>query len=230
MYGPYENWSSATEAARRIFDPFSYRVTLQARMVPICLAEAPLLAGRCPLVWCRNGAGDQELVALRALPLGAEVPGIRAETRRQLPLLLQAYPFRLRHNAPPFDIGLDAAAPLQERDKGSYILAPDGALMPGAEMKLNALEAYCADHAGLASLTRLVFGQDQVEPLRLPPELVAAHALPDMHVVRAFPDDARIFAGLHEADWPLLAQFLVAQRLSLHAMVRLIACSAVVAR
>lgn len=229
MYGEFESWETASATAKRIFDPFSYRITLYERMVPICLAEAPILADRHPLVWRRDQLGDLELVALRGLDPTAEIPGARLQNRTALPLLLQAFPIRfqslsaLAASAEPMAIGVDCAAPMRERDAGSYMIDPQGEVLPGAELKLNALEAFQMDAHLRQQLTEIVFAADLVEPVLLPDAINQKYDLPDLHVVRAFPDDRKILTEMAAKDWPIVMRFLAAQRISLYAMARLIA-------
>lgn len=225
MYMAYESWDTATRAALRIYDPFSYRPALYERIVPISLSEALPLAERYPVIWRRDLHGDPELVVLRGLDAKAEIPGARAQSRLALPLLLQAFPFRFRDTARGTEIGVDQSAPMREGDAGSYIHDPQGNLLPGAEMKLGALEAFQADADTRLRLTAAVFRHGLIEPVVLPDEIVAKYDLPDFFVVLPFPDDALIFEDIPYEHWPLAARFLAAQRMSLYTMGRLIAAA-----
>lgn len=224
MYDAFETWESATRAARRIYDPFAYRVVLQERLVPIVPAEAMTLAPRWPVMWQRDTHGDADLVVLRGLAPETEVPGAQTVARTALPLLLQAYPFRFR--TPDSDeIGLDRTAPMRERDAGSYILDPHGHLLPGAEMKLQALEAWRAERDLRQRLTEIVLRHDLLEPVVLPETVTTRFNLPDFLVVVTNPDDRLIFGSLPREDWQNAARFLAAQRMSLYTMAGLIARS-----
>lgn len=225
MYLGFDSWNAATCSAVRIFDPFSYRPTLFERMVPIGLSEALPLAERYPVLWQRNVNGDPELVVLRGLDPKSEVPGARAQIRVALPLLLQAFPFRFRDTAHALEIGIDQAAPMREGDIGSYIQDAQGDLLPGAEMKLSALDAFRSDADTRLRLTDAVFRHGLVEPVVLPDEVVKKYDLPDFFVVLPFPDDRLIFDQIPQENWLLAARFLVAQRISLFTMSRLIAAA-----
>lgn len=225
MYLGFDSWETATCSAQRIFDPFSYRPTLFERIVPIGLSEALALAERYPVLWQRNLTGDPELVVLRGLDAKSEVPGARAQVRVALPLLLQAFPFRFRDTAQALEIGMDQAVALREGDTGSYILNAQGDLLPGAEMKLAALEAFRADAETRLRLTEAVFRHQLVEPVVLPKEIVKKYDLPDFFVVLPFPNDRLIFETIPPQDWRLAARFLAAQRISLFTMSRLIAAA-----
>ncbi|QYZ70050.1 SapC family protein [Neotabrizicola shimadae] len=222
MYSSYEDWETATRSALRIFDPFSYRPAHFERMIPVCLGEAMNLCARSPLLWRHTVAGEPELVALRGLDRVTGIPGSASLSRRSLPLLLQAFPLRLREMEPDADIGFEKASPMRERDGGSYVLDPNGELLPGAELKLNALHAFRHDLEATHRLTELVFRHDLVEPVVLPTHIVEAYALPDFLVVRPFPDDRLILMEFPPVYWPTVARFLSAQRMSLYAMARLI--------
>jgi hypothetical protein len=64
-----------------------------------------------------------------------------------------------------------------------------------------------------------------VEPVVLPDEIVKKYDLPDFFVVLPFPDDRLIFEQIPQENWLLAARFLVAQRISLFTMSRLIAAA-----
>jgi hypothetical protein len=223
MYSTFESWEAATGAALRIYDPFAYRPALYARMVPICLSEALALAERWPVLWRRDDHGDPDLVVLRGLMPQTELPEAHGLSRTALPLLVQAFPFRVQDPARGGEIGLDRTAPMRERDAGSYILGETGALLPGAELKLRALERWEAERGLRQTLTETVFRHGLLEPVRLPADLSARFGLPDFLAVVAQPEDALIFSAIDPASWRLVAQFLAAQRLSLYTMARLIA-------
>lgn len=225
MYTAYESWDMATRAALRIYDPFSYRPALYERMVPIGMSEALPLAERYPVIWRRDMHGDPELIVLRGLDGRTEVPGVRTQPRTALPLLLQAFPFRFRDTARGVELGVDQSAPMREGDVGSYIHDLQGNLLPGAEMKLEALDAFQADADSRLRLTTTVFHHNLIEPVVLPTEIVLKYNLPDFFVVRPFPDDALIFEELPHEDWHLAARFLAAQRMSLYTMSSLIAAA-----
>ena len=223
MYSTFENWETTTGAALRIYDPFAYRPALYARMVPVCLSETMALAERWPVMWRRDPNGDPDLVVLRGLNQRAELPDAHNVGRTALPLLVQAFPFRFRDPMAGGEIGLDRAAPMRERDAGSYIVSETGELLPGAELKLRALEAWEAERSLRQTLTETVFRHGLLEPVRLPDGLSARFDLPDFLVVVAEPDDVLIFGAIEPAQWRLVARFLTAQRLSLYTMARLIA-------
>ncbi|WP_146287309.1 SapC family protein [Gemmobacter aquaticus] len=223
MYCAFDRWEDATGAALRIFDPFAYRPALYERMVPVSLSECPALAERWPVMWRRDGLGDPELVVLRGLRADAEMPDARTQNRASLPLLVQAYPFRFRDPAQGDEIGLERAAPMRERDSGSYILDDQGNLLPGAELKVRALEAWAEDLETRTLLTEVVFRNALVERVVLPEGVAERFDLPDFFSVTPAPDDALIFSAIPREHWLLVARFLVAQRLSLYTMARLIA-------
>lgn len=223
MYGDFENWQAATASALRIYDPFAYRATVFERLVPVVPSEALSLAERWPVLWCRNATGDADLVVLRGLSASAEMPDARTQSRTSLPLLLQAFPFRFRDGLRGGEIGMDRSAPMKERDAGSYIVNDRGTLLPGAELKLHALERWGAEIELRDQLTAAVFRHGLVEPVQLPDGLAARHGLPDMFTVIAQPEDALIFGALARDHWQVVAQFLAAQRLSLYTMARLVA-------
>lgn len=222
MYSAFLDWETATRSSMRIFDPFSYRAAHFAGIVPICLGEAMNLCNRWPLLWQRTVGGDGELIALRGVNPAVAVPGADKLNRQALPLLLQAYPLRLREMTPGSDIGFDRVAPMRERDGGAYVLDATGEVLPGAELKLSALRRFQDDLDATHRLTELVFEHDLLEPVVLPPRVVQAYGLPDFLVVRPFPDDTAIFEALPRAYWSRAARFLAAQRISLYAMARLI--------
>lgn len=223
MYSTFDRWEEATGAALRIYDPFAYRPALYERIVPVCLSETPRLAERWPVLWRRDDHGDPELVVLRSLVPGAEVPEARTQSRTSLPLLLQAFPFRYHLPAQGDEIGLDRAAPMHERDAGSYILDEMGNLLPGAELKIRALESWGAEIEIRSLLTETVFRHGLVEPVILPGDLATKFDLPDFFTVLPTPEDGTIFGAMPRENWLLVARFLAAQRLSLYTMARLIA-------
>ncbi|WP_151720705.1 SapC family protein [Gemmobacter serpentinus] len=223
MYSIFESWEAATGAALRIYDPFAYRPALYTRMVPVCLSETLALAERWPVLWRRDAHGDPDLVVLRGLHPQHELPEAHGVSRTALPLLVQAFPFRFRDPTAGGEIGLERGAPMRERDAGSYIISETGELLPGAELKLRALEAWEAERALRHDVTAAVFRHGLLEPVRLPGDLSARFGLPDFMVVVPHPDDSLIFGAIDPAHWRLVAQFLAAQRLSLYTMARLIA-------
>lgn len=222
MYSTFDRWKQATDAALRIYDPFAYRPALYERIVPVCLSETPRLAERWPVMWQRNQHGDPELVVLRGLISGAELPEARAQSRISLPLLVQAFPFRYHDMAQGDEIGLDRAAPMEERDAGSYIVDDRGNLLPGAELKIRALERWGAELELRAEVTEIVFRHGLVEPVALPRDLSAKFALPEFFAVLAAPEDGLIFGALPHEHWLTVARFLAAQRVSLYTMARLV--------
>ena len=114
-------------------------------------------------------------------------------------------------------------APMRERDTGSYIVDDQGNLLPGAELKVRALEAWAEDLETRALLTEVVFRNALVERVVLPEGLADRFELPDFFSVTPAPDDALIFGAIPREHWLLVARFLAAQRLSLYTMARLIA-------
>ena len=223
MYRTFDPWQEATGAAQRIFDPFAYRPTLYERMVPVCLSETMRLAERWPVMWRRDEHGDPELVVLRSLVPDAEVPDARSQSRTSLPLLLQAFPFRYNDPTRGDEIGLERTAPMHERDAGSYIVDERGNLLPGAELKIRALETWGAELETRSLLTETAFRHNLVEPVTLPGDLARKYALPDFFTVLPSPEDTLLFGALPREHWLLAARFLAAQRLSLYTMARLIA-------
>lgn len=223
MYCSFDPWQEATGTAHRIFDPFAYRPTFYERMVPVCLSETMRLAERWPVMWRRDEHGDPELVVLRSLLPDAEVPDARSQSRTSLPLLLQAFPFRYNNPASGDEIGLERTAPMHERDAGSYIVDERGNLLPGAELKIRALETWGAELPARAMLTEAAFRHNLVEPVTLPDDLAQKYALPDFFTVVPSPDDNLLFGALPRENWLLAARFLAAQRMSLYTMARLIA-------
>lgn len=223
MYNGFESLEAARTSAQRIFDPFSYRVTSTERLVPICPSEAPALAERWPVLWVRDVSGEFDLVVLRGLQPGAEVPGLHSQSRTSLPLLLQAYPFRYRDLASGGEIGLDRSAPMRERDAGAYIFDDRGGFPPGTDLKLRALDLWGEEIGLRASLTAELFHHGLVEPVRLPGTLQERLDLPDMFSALAFPEDAPIFRAIPSSHWLTVARFLAAQRMSLYMMSRLVA-------
>jgi hypothetical protein len=185
------------------------------------------LAERWPVVWRRDGRGDPELVVLRGLRADVEVPDARTQSRTSLPLLLQAFPLRYNDPGRGDEIGLDRVAPMQERDAGSYLVDDHGNLLPGAELKVRALDAWAEDLETRARLTEAVFRHGLVEPVALPDGLSERFGLPDFFSVVAAPDDALILGAVPREHWLLVARFLAAQRLSLYTMARLIALAGV---
>lgn len=210
-------------SAQRIYDPFAYRQILRERFVPISVAEAFGLAQRHPIAWRRNSQGDLQLVAIRGLNPEAEVPGIHTLPRDGLPLLLQAFPFRFRDVAVgDFEIGLDRSAPARERDSGSYVFDTQGTLLPGAELKLRALEEFRREAIVEAALLQSAFRHDLLEPVVLPEAIRSRYMLPDFVVVVSEPNDALLLQDLPKESWMTAMRFLTAQRLSLYQMARLI--------
>lgn len=210
-------------SAQRIYDPFAYRPVLRERFAPVSIAEAFTLAPRCPIVWRRNAQGDLQLVAIRSLNPEAEVPGIHTLPREGLPLLLQAFPFRFRDaDAGDYEIGLDRSAPARERDIGSYIFDGRGELLPGAELKLRALEEFRRESEVGKALLQAALHHGFLEPVVLPEAIRTRYLLPDFMVVVSEPDDALLLQDLPKDRWMIAMRFLTAQRLSLYQMARLI--------
>lgn len=224
MYSSFVSLDEVARSAQRIFDPFSYRPIIRERFVPVSMAECFALAVRSPIVWQRNDHGDLELIAVRSLHPDADVPGIGTLSREALPFLLQAFPFRFRDIASgDFEIGLDRCAPMRERDGGSYIYDDRGNMLPGAELKLRALEEYRRNRATEAAILQSAIRHDMLEPVVLPDDLRARHRLPDFVVVVATPDDPLLLQDLPKDTWMAATRFLTAQRLSLYTMGRLVA-------
>ena len=112
---------------------------------------------------------------------------------------------------------------IAERDAGSYILDEMGNLLPGAELKIRALESWGAEIEIRSLLTETVFRHGLVEPVILPGDLATKFDLPDFFTVLPTPEDGTIFGAMPRENWLLVARFLAAQRLSLYTMARLIA-------
>jgi hypothetical protein len=211
-------------SAQRIYDPFAYRPVLRERFVPVSMAEAFGLAPRHPIAWRRDAQGDLQLVAIRSLNPEAEVPGIHTLPRDGLPLLLQAFPFRFRDAANgDFEVGLDRSAPARERDSGSYVFDERGTMLPGAELKLRALEEFRREVAMEAVLLQAASRHGLLEPVVLPEPIRSRYVLPDFVVVVSDPDDRLLLQDLPKDKWMTAMRFLTAQRLSLYQMARLIA-------
>lgn len=226
MYGAFLKLDPSGGAAQRIFDPFSYRATLNERFVPVCAEEAFNLCGRYPIVWQRNQRGDLQLVAIRSLRESGEVPRVRMMALSTLPLLLQAYPFRFEDVAAQnYNVGLDMVAPSRERDQGSYVHDARGEVLPGAELKLTALERFARFHQVDQLLRDALQEGDAMEPVTLPENLVTEHALPEFVTAIASPDDARLLGAIPREAHVMALRFLAAQRLSLFTMTGIIASS-----
>lgn len=226
MYDSFIPLSQARETAFRIFDPYSYKATSVERFVPVCLGECFDLAPVSPLVWRPNQVGALELVAVRSLRLEQKVAPPAQAGLRNLPLLLQAYPFRFRRfEKGDTEIGLERVLPSFERDQGSYVYNFEGILEAGAEMKISALETFLDGMEDLRWITQILSDADAFEPVQLPDEVVARHKLPDMWAAR---DDLELENVLHGCAPDKIARmvrFLTAQRLSLYRMGAVMAAS-----
>jgi hypothetical protein len=224
MYRSFVSLDELGRAAQRIYGPFAYREVAVTRFVPVCAAEALVLAQRHPIVWRREGTGGMELVALRGLHPDVEVPGLHATPRESLPLLLQAFPLRFRDAASgDFEIGAERTVAQREIDAGSYIFDDRGEMLPGTELKLRALEQWRQTADLPAALLDAAMTMGALEPVVLPAAVTERYRLPDFVVILADPDDEMLLRDIPPDLWPVAARFLAAQRLSLHQMGRLIA-------
>jgi hypothetical protein len=224
MYRSFVSLDELGRAAQRIYGPFAYREVAVTRFVPVCAAEALVLARRHPVVWRRDGSGGMDLVAVRGLHPDVEVPGLHATPIDALPLLLQAFPLRFRDPARgDFEIGAERTVPQREIDAGSYIFDDRGQMLPGTELKLRALEQWRQTAGLAAALLEAAIVAGALEPVVLPRAAVERYRLPDFVVILAEPDDDLLLRDIPRGLWPVAARFLAAQRLSLHQMGRLIA-------
>lgn len=211
--------SEARETQVRIFDPFAYRVTMQERFVQVTMGEAFSLANLYPIVWKHNEIGDLKLVAVRSLRNDRPARGLETRGLSALPLLLQAFPFRFRNiNADDFEIGLERTAPERERDQGSYIYNHDGTFLPGAELKIAALEGFRANYAELLILSENLRHNDMLEPLVLPEDVISDFQLPPFFAAREDIDLQLACGRLGRSAWASAVHFLASQRLSLYRM------------
>lgn len=210
----------------RIYDPFAYRLTNRARFIRVSLHETFELAALYPVVFIRNEVGALSLQVVRALRADQQVSRVEAFGLFSLPLLLQAYPLRFRSvETGDFALGMDSVAPERERDQGAYVYHSDGSFMPGAELKLEALEAFKDGYEIQNSLATVLSQTRLLEPLQLPAELVEECALPDMYAVRDTADWDRALTQLPESARAAALRFLVAQRVSLFRMGALVAAA-----
>lgn len=220
LYHSFVEMGDLAGTAQRIFDPFSYRAVQETRLVPVGLGEADTLARHMPIVWIHDMVGGLQAVALRGLD-PKRIPA--AGRSGPLPLLLQAYPFRFRaFETGDFEIGLERILPRQERDDGSYIHDHQGHVLPGAAMKIAALEAFREGHETLRALTRALQGSAFIEELRLPETIAGIPGLPRMFAAREDADLEQLMRGLAQPHLALATRFIVAQRVSLYRMHRLI--------
>ncbi len=128
---------SASSGHLRIYAQIAYKAVRHARMVPVVIAEAMVLARYFPLCW-RDGPEGPELIALRSLlPDGEGQPGDSRNREIALPLALQAFPMvvpdsnAIERQQLYFDRTI-ADAPT---DIGAPILLPTGKLSRAALMR-----------------------------------------------------------------------------------------------
>lgn len=212
------------DSAFRIFDPFAYKYVHECRFVPVGLYEASTLARLYPIVWMPNLIGDLRAMVILRIRTGgphhAPPPGMGLGA---LPNLLQAYPFRLRDpDSSEHDIGIEKTLPEQERDGGSYVFDRKGELLPGARLKVMSLERFLDGQEILRELTARLQIYDLLEPVRIPEPYQVKPPLPDMFAALETLDLAALLNGFAPAQIPATTAFLVAQRMSLYRMHRLL--------
>lgn len=210
----------------RIYDPFAYRVTHRQRFVPVSMNEAFGLAEYYPVVWIRNEIGDLNLHVLRGLREDQPIASAQTLGLFALPLLLQAFPLRFRSiQSGDYEIGVERTAPERERDQGAYVFNHEGEFLPGAELKLAALEAFKTGDETLRELTQVIGRLNGFEPVKLPEAMVEENALPDFFAARENLDLDMVLARVPEHQLATAIRFLTAQRLSLYRMAAVINAS-----
>lgn len=224
MYNSFISMAALKENAFRIFDPFAYRLVHEIRFVPIGLTEAAPLARLFPIVWTPNLVGDLRPVVVLRLQVGTRDGALGQQTGlRLLPQLLQAYPFRLRDlESGDVEIGLEQIMPENERDSGSYVYDPSGELLPGAKLKMTALNQFLEGQPILQDLTNRLQAHAVFEPVRLPDAYAIQLPLPDMSAALETFDLKMVLDGMPDAYVQPAIAFLVAQRMSLYRMHRLL--------
>jgi hypothetical protein len=224
MYASFTPLADLKQSAFRIFDPFAYRLVDEIRFVPVGLGEASNLARLFPIVWIPNMVGAlQPVVLLRLQANPAQSDQFSSIGLRALPNLLQAYPFRVRNlDAGDYDIGIERILPARERDNGSYVYDSTGELLPGAKLKLAALEGFLEGQAVLRDVTLRLQQFDVMEAVCLPDTLQISQPLPPMFAALESFDIGKVLDGFEDADLQQVIVFLVAQRMSLYRMRRLI--------
>ncbi len=225
MYHSFMSLDEVRQNPLRIFDPFSYRVTLTERMVPVSISETFRLAAFFPLLWHYNHVGHLELVALRSLTLSThEIPGIKLYSHDALPYLLQAYPFRYRNVAVgEMTIGLERTSSMQERDLGSYIFNSHGDYQVGAEQKVKSLEEFSKGIELQKKIANFLLENQLLEVVALPNGLSEKHNLPDFFATRELGDWSPVSSAFSKTELPQVMRFLASQRLSLFRAAHLIA-------
>ena len=211
-------------SAFRIFDPFAYKYVHECRFVPVGLQEATTLARFYPIVWIPDLIGDLQAVVILRMHQGggrqAPPPGMGLGA---LPNLLQAYPFRVRDLAShEHEVGLEKILPEQERDGGSYVFDSKGEPSAGARLKLSALERFLDGREVLQELSNRLQIYNFLEPVRIPTQYQITPPLPDMFAALEDIDLGMLFKGLPPHYIPKATAFLVAQRMSLYRMHRLL--------
>lgn len=224
MYSSFTSMEALKDAAFRIFDPFAYRLVHDIRFVPVGLYEASWLARLYPVLWTPNMVGVlQPVVVLRLQPSPRHSAPPPGRGLRALPQLLQAYPFRVRDlEAGDFELGIERILPEQERDSGSYVFDSAGELMPGARLKLAALDRFLEGQDILRALTSRLQENDVFEPVEIPDGYTVAPPLPAMVAAVETFDINMFFDGFAPSHIQPATAFLVAQRMSLYRMHRLL--------
>lgn len=224
MYSSFTSLDALKDSAFRIFDPFAYRLVNEIRMVPVGLSEATSLARLFPIVWVPNLVGAlQPVVVLRLQPSTRHPLPPPGAGLLSLPQLLQAYPFRVRDlDAGDLEIGIERILPERERDSGSYVIDGAGDLMPGARLKLRALELFLEGQDVLRDLTLRLQENGLFEPVRIPEGYSVSPPLPDMFAALETFDINALLQGVLPLNVQPATAFLVAQRMSLYRMHRLL--------
>lgn len=201
---------------RRIYSPQSYALVRNTAVVPVVHSECATLASWFPLVWQRR-QGNIEFVAIRALlnEQRAQPPA----ARRQLPLILRAYPFVLDPSqpaAPDARRMLDDVFADAPTDVGATITTVQRKLSRGTTSRFRFLDQFAYDAVATAKINEAVASMDEFEPWNLQFEIDGNHVeVPDLLVMRprAF-EDGRL-ASLLEQYGTDCAQMLGLHRISL---------------
>jgi hypothetical protein len=225
LYHSFIDLPEVQASPTRIFDPFSYKVTLSERFIPVSPNEAFHLAAYYPIIWHYNHVGHLELAAMRCLSADREeIPNVRAMPYDALPLLLQAYPLRYRnHSMGDFTLGLERVFPQHERNAGAYVFDKMGDFGLGAQMKYSALEQFRQGLELQYNLGEALIERNLLEKVKLPDDMESRFSLPDFYAVRADADWTGVLDTLDDTEWPAASRLLTIQRISLFRAARLVA-------
>jgi hypothetical protein len=135
--------------------------------VPVSRIEFPVLAAHYPLLWQDGPAGPEPVV------LGGLIPGqsfltVRRKAKRDLPLLLLAYPFA----APHYTGAENKVALLIDEGPGSVgvpsqpVFAADGQLTAPAEQCGRALQIFLSDQALTLAISKALAEEGLLAPWR----------------------------------------------------------------